>query len=249
MTLNAVPAWAPARHVLAILLVGTAMTLSACGGSATPSPSRPADATGLPPGPTATAGAATPDPAESGVTAAVLGSWLPKPVAPALVPRETAAVEQACRAALIAAPETAPASTTALQFVDFRGLGLGWALFADSAHAASCRATIAPDFSVEVTAVESLDPVAAPPADDDFVYVRSGQLDDVASGRTFAIGRVGRLSVLVIATFPDESFTFASLAGGWFEVWWPGATIPVGIGGTDSRHLVVKGLPLPTPAP
>lgn len=221
------------------------MVLAGCGTDAVST-----GPTDLPPGPTAGLPSSGPtlrtDDPGSAVAGAILGSWLPKPIAPSLTAGEAGAAEAACRASLAAAGGAGALAVAAPRVLaDFRGLGQAWLIFSDGQHAAGCRAVLGPDLSVMDAAVEPLVLPGPAPADDGFEYVAYGLLADVESGRTFAIGRAGRLSVDVIVTFPDESFTFASMGGGWYLTWWPGNVVPVGIGGVDSRHLTIKGLPPP----
>lgn len=229
------------------LALGAALLFAAAGCSNADGSVGPTD---LPPGPTAGPATATPafetfDPG-SAVTTAILGSWLPKPIAPSLVAATAATVETACRVRLAAAGGATTLAAAAPRVIaDFRGLGQAWLIFSDGAHAAGCRATLGPDLAPTITGAGALTLPGSAPADDKFEFVAYGTLADVDSGRTFAIGRMGRLSVDVIATFPDESFAFATLGSGWYLVWWPGNTVPVGIGGVDSRHLTVQGLPPP----
>lgn len=234
------------RPRVAVALAGwLIVVVTGCGNA-----DRSAGPTDLPPGPTA--GSATPSPVTatadpgSAVSAAILGSWLPKPIAPSLVASHASAVEARCRTSLAAAGGDAALVSAAPRVIaDFRGLAQAWLLFSDGAHAAGCRAALGPDLAVTGAAVEALIVPGPAPADNGLEYVAYGLLADVDSGRTYAIGRMGRLSVDVIVTFPDESFTFATLGGGWYVVWWPGNVVPVGIGGVDSRHLTIKGLPAP----
>ena len=242
-----VPPRPDAPRLSLVLALATVLLVVAAGCGNSDGSTGPTD---LPPGASSGPSAETPAPAtaesDAVVASAILGSWLPKPIAPSLVERHAATVEAACHSAMLrAGGDLATLASAPPVVADFRGLGQAWLLFSDGTRAAGCRAGLGPDLAVTTTDVEALMVPGAAPADDGFEYVAYGVLNDVDSGRTFAIGRMGRLSVDVIVTFPDESFTFATLGGGWYLVWWPGNVVPVGIGGVDSRHLTVKGLAPP----
>lgn len=244
---------APRRSV-AVGLACLALVAIGCG-PADPSASVPPGPAGASAGPAASAGdpAATPTaiPAE-GDAIRLLGPWLSVPLPAVMVGDTASRAEAACRSAML----TAGGSFEELLLrgvdrviADARGEAGIWLVFANDTTAVDCRVALAEDLAIGEVGLRLWSDLAPPPADDGIAYVDYGYLEDVASGRTYALGRVGRQSVKVIATFRDESHAFASLGDGWFLVWWFGTTAPVGIGGTDAHHLTIAALAPPTPAP
>ncbi len=232
--------------VVAVLAV--TFVLAACGD--TTASGLPTD---LPPNVSASTGpdpVITEPPVGSDDTARIFGPWAPSPLYIGATQATVAAADAVCRAALTDAGLDAASVAAAPRVIaDVRGAGVAWLVFAEGDHAADCRVAIADDLSASVVDISTLGTLGAPPADEKIEILAYGTLQDVSSGRTYALGRAGRLSVTLIAGFPDESEALGSLGSGWFLVWWPGYDVPVGIAGVDMRRLVVAGLPAPTAAP
>jgi hypothetical protein len=231
------------------LLLATSVAVAACSGEAG-SPGAPTDTPAQAIPTDALAPAITEPPPIVDAAAKILGPWLQTALHRGETAEVVTATEAACRAALAAAGGAAARAAAAPRVIaDVRGAAVAWLVFADNDREADCRAQIADDLSVTVVGTSAVEDLGPAPADDGIEYIAYGTLQDVPSGRTFALGRAGRQSLLVIAGFPDESEALASMGSGWYLVWWPGAVEPTGIGGVDNRRVVVAGMAPPTAAP
>lgn len=239
-------AWAPAAIALAALVVVAGCGLGDSSGSPSASfapAASPASSAG-PPGSPAATGLTGGDPDK------LLGRWLSSPLHGNSLGDVSASAEAACRSAMLRAGGPFALGSAPLILLDARGAAILWLLFATADAAVDCRVALAADLSVGEVSLRVWQDLGPAPADDGIAYVDYGALDVPVLGQvTVVVGRVGRDSFDVIATFPDESNTVASHGSGWWLLWWNGTTRPVGIGGVDRHHVVVAGLAPPTLAP
>jgi hypothetical protein len=128
---------------------------------------------------------------------------------------------------------------------DTRGLGVVILVFADGAGATGCRVELdaAGGMTASHFAVDA-DPAGALERGD----VTLGALQFVDEGRiqrVIAVGRVGEGAVRTSAAFPDDTFVYASMANGWYAMWWAGTLKPIAIAAVDNRNVVTGSLAPP----
>lgn len=242
------------HHRLALIgiLATLAIVVSACG-TADPSSATPTASAGPSGGPGASAVvpsvAPSVMPAEGDATK-LLGPWRSVPLPAPVVGDTSSRAEAACRSAMLEADDGIKALAEARRVIaDARGEASVWLVFATESAVVDCRAPLAEGLAIGEVELRLWEDIGPPPADDGIAYIEYGFLEDMSSGRTYALGRFGRQSVKVIATFRDESHAFASVGDGWYLVWWFGTTAPVGIGATDAHHLTIAAIAPPSPGP
>jgi hypothetical protein len=222
--------------------LATAALLAGCTIATETAPPPPESA-----GPTDAAGAATPAVRTPDLTAvaedAVFGRWRRAPAHP--TPAIAQAAESACRA-------EAAVGALPLVVLDARGEGEVTVVFADAKAASLCHARVAKDG----TATADARPVAgypdAAPASQR-LGVHDLEIVDSSSGaRTVLVGQVGPDVARVAAQFDDATWSNASMAQGWYAMWWPGREPALTVAAVNNRSEAVDGFapkPVPTPTP
>jgi hypothetical protein len=213
---------------VAAALFGAAVALAGCTFA---TPTSPPDATEAPVGQVTSSPPPTPD-----VTAvaedAVFGRWRRAPAHPS--PAILHASEQACRA-------QPAAGTLPLLVTDARGEGQLTLVFAGPKAATVCHATVAQDGSAtaDARAIAGY-PDKAPAAQK--LGVHDVEIIDATTGaRTVVVGQVGDGVSRVAAQFDDATWSNASMAGGWYALWWPGRDPALTIAAVNSRSEAVDG--------
>ena len=218
------------RSVLIALAIAAATA-----GCAAPAVTAPAHPDGSAPATAADDGSAVASPVPSAGSISddpVYAAWRRSPITSGST--LTLAADAACRAA--------PAVGSLPRVVlDARGEGVLIAVFADAASAAVCRVVIDP--AGVATAVARLvkgDASAAAPG-----ASRLGlhDLEVVAADgnpRSFLVGRVGASVHAVSVEFDaDAAWSPASMAGGWYAIWWPSAERPQAVAAIDARSVAL----------
>ena len=219
----------PAVGVTATVVL-VAFLLGACGADA------PADGLSAEEAHT-TAGDATPDPdryAKPDPTAvaneASFGRWRPAPIQPSSA--VAADVEAACRADDLVGD--AP-----LAVLDARGEGLFTLVFAGDAPAV-CRAAMPDPEADPSVIVRAVVDGAAPDAVPEHLGGHDLEAVDPATRpRNVLVGRVGDGVPAVSVNHDDATWTKASIANGWYAVWWPLAKTAIGVAAVDRRNTVI----------
>lgn len=132
-------------------------------------------------------------------------------------------------------------ATRPLTVLDTRGEGLAVLVFADGASAAVCRATVDHGGAVAAVAREiagasgAKAPGTGTLGIHDLEVVQQG-----ASARSILVGQVGGGVHSVAANFDADAAWFtASMADGWYAIWWPGTGRPLGVASSDIRSVVI----------
>ena len=220
---------------LGVLIV---VTLVGCAVAPSPSPSAPVSI-----GPTATATQAGPStasdqPLPSFVRVDELGG--PWRAAPIVVDNaHIAIVSDACAAAAREElGETEANLPTAL--VDARGEGFLTTIMADDLNAIECLARLdEAGTTATVDSVARLSILAVAPVDKSAITVASVTHEAYQDGsRTVAYGRIGPDAATARVGFDDKSLVRASIAEGWWAMWWPGDVRATSWSAVDSHDLV-----------
>ena len=190
------------------------------------------------PGPTTAPdqpGVATPLPTPD-VTAvaedAVFGQWRRAPAHP--TPAITQAAESACR-------EQAAVGALPLVVLDARGEGEVTVVFADPNAAAVCHAKVVQDGSATADA-RKVNGYPDPAPASQKLGVHDLEIIDATSGaRTVLVGQVGPDVARVAAQFDDATWSNATMAGGWYAMWWPGREPALTVAAVNSRSEAVDG--------
>jgi hypothetical protein len=128
---------------------------------------------------------------------------------------------------------------------DMRGQGVVILVFADDVGATGCRVEL--DGAGGMTASHfAVD--ADPPGELERGDVTLGALEFVDESRiqrVIAVGRVGDGTVRTSAAFADDTFVYASMANGWYAMWWAGSLKPIAIAAVNNRNIVVGSLAPP----
>jgi hypothetical protein len=187
------------------------------------------------PGPSTAPGVATPL-ATPDVTAvaedAVFGQWRRAPAHP--TPAIAQAAEAACR-------EQGAVGTLPLVVLDARGEGEITVVFADPKAAALCHAKIAEDGSATADARKVRGYPDAAPASQKLGIHDLESIDDTTGARTVLVGRVGPDVARVAAQFDDATWSNATMAGGWYAMWWPGRDPVLTVAAVSSRSEALDG--------
>ncbi len=165
--------------------------------------------------------------------AAVFGKWRRAPAYPTPKVRETSVA--ACR-------EQEVVGDLPLKVLDARGEGEVTIVFADDSAAALCFAKA----TREGTATAAARPVAGYPEtkalDPEKLGVHDKEIIDAGAGSRFVVvGRVGDKVHDVGASFDDWTWGKASMAGGWYAIWWPGSEPALTIAASDARSIAIDG--------
>lgn len=207
------------------------VTLTGCADSAPATAEAPTDAPASA-APTRTRDTAPIDPIAF-ADEATYGAWRRSPVDP--TPKYAAAVEDACRA-------DPAVKDLPLVVLDARGEGRAILVFADDKAAVSCTAdddqsgTIA----VEAHAVPGY-AKAKPPAK---AHLGIHELTTVeAGGSTYSaiVGQYEPTGVMgVSANFDGDAAWYTAAAdNGWYAIWWPGKSRPLGVATSSNRNEVI----------
>jgi hypothetical protein len=162
---------------------------------------------------------------------AVFGKWRRAPAYP--TPKVRATAEAACR-------EQDEVGDLPLKVLDARGEGEVTLVFADARTAVVCFATAKDETSATATArpvagypeTKALDPEKLGIHDEEIV-------DAGARSRFIVVGRVGDKVHDVGASFDDWTWGKASMADGWYAIWWPGSQPALTIAASDSRSIAI----------
>lgn len=217
----------PIRHARGtfalVTVVIIVIAIAACGDTTSP--------TGIPQTQPPARSTTAPDPSPA-ADAAVFGAWRRAPVKP--TGDFAAAVEAACRG-------QGAVATRPLAVLDARGEGLAILVFADGASAAVCRTMVDQGGAVVAVAREIAGasgvkaPVTGALGIHDLEVVQDG-----ASARSILVGQVGGGVHTVAANFDADAAWFtASMANGWYAIWWPGTGRPLGVASSDIRSVVI----------
>jgi hypothetical protein len=125
--------------------------------------------------------------------------------------------------------------------VDARGERLLTAIMADDLNAIECLARLDDaGATATVDSVARLSMVAVAPVDKSAMTVASVTRESYLDGRrTLAFGRIGPDAGGAKVGFEDKSVVGASIAEGWWAVWWPGDVRATSFAAVDSHGLVV----------
>jgi hypothetical protein len=215
---------------VAVAAVVVALALGACGSDA---PTDSSDATvGTGDGETAAAATdryAKPDPTAV-ANEASFGRWRPAPIRPSSTVAAT--LEAACRAdeAVGEAP---------LAVLDARGEGLFTLVFGGDAPAV-CRGTMADPDAAPAVVVRAIADGAAPDAEPEHLGGHDLEpVDAQTRPRNVLVGRVGDGVPGVSVNHDDATWTKASIANGWYAVWWPVAKEAIAVAAVDRRNTVM----------
>lgn len=180
-------------------------------------------------------GAATPIPTPDVTDVALdalFGNWRRAPAHP--TPEMAQAAEAACR-------EQGAVAALPLVVLDARGQGEVTLVFAGPKAAAVCHATIARDGTATADARPIAGGVSATPASGKLGGHDIEIIDSGSGARTVLVGRVGPDVARVAAQFQDATWSNASMAGGWYAMWWPGRDPALTVAAVDSRSEALDG--------
>jgi hypothetical protein len=223
---------APVAVVLKIVAV--AWLVAACG---------PQGSESAPGGTVApSAHASTPPDPEAALAAVVTGPWRPAPGVP--VESLVDPVIAACRAATVPSVDTTRAKVGDLPVavVDVRGGGRVSVVFADPAHAVVCQAPLDDASAPVVRALRWQKATAPSPGPKSITIKLLEVIDEATAPRSLLVGEVGSQAFAVKDTFADDSHIQASMGGGWYVMWWPGADVPTVVSAVDNRSIAIGGV-------
>ncbi|HEY6571076.1 MAG TPA: hypothetical protein VIZ22_12340 [Candidatus Limnocylindrales bacterium] len=207
------------------------VTLTGCADSAPANTDAPSDAAAsVAPARSRNTGPVDPSAAANDAT---FGAWRRAPVKP--TPEYVAAAEEACRAD----PAVGDAPLVVL---DARGEGRAILVFADDKTAVSC---IAEDDKSGTIAIDA-HPIpdfakAKPPKEADFGVHELYTLEAGGSTYSALVGQYEPTGVKsVAANFDaDAAWYTAATDNGWYAIWWPGESKPLGVATSDTRNIVM----------
>ena len=209
------------------------VTLAGCADSAPATADAPTEAPASA-APTRTRDATPVDPSAF-ANDATYGDWRRSPVDP--TPEYAAAAEEACRA------ESAVGDLP-LVVLDARGEGRAILVFADEKAAVTC---IADDdrsgtIAVDAHALPGF-AKAKPPAE---AHLGFHELTTVEAGGSTYSAIVGQYEPTgvkdVSANFDaDAAWYTAASDNGWYAIWWPGKSKPLGVATSNNRNEVIDG--------
>lgn len=194
------------------------------------------------PQPTADAGGATSAPGVAslvptpGATAvaqdAVFGPWRRAAAHP--TPAIAQAAEAACR-------DQASVGALPLVVLDARGEGEVTVVFADAKAAAVCHAKVDEDGSATADARKVRGYPDPAPASQKLGVHDLETIDATTGSRTVLVGQVGPDVARVAAQFDDATWSNATMAGGWYAMWWPGGNRVLTLAAVNNRSEAVDG--------
>jgi len=209
-----------------VMVAAVALVVAAC---AIPSPS-------VAPGGTTTAdGAATPRPSPDATSAAedaVFGRWRRTPAHPTA--DMTVAAETACR-------DQPPVGDLPLVVTDARGDGELTLVFASAKAAAVCHATLARSGAATADARKVTRYPAPAPASEKLGIHDLEVIDSTTGARSVLVGQVAEDVARVSAQFQDATWSHASMADGWYAMWWPGRDPALTVAAVNRRSIAVDG--------
>jgi hypothetical protein len=170
--------------------------------------------------------------ATSAALDAVFGRWRRTPAH--ATPDMTAAAESACR-------DDAAVRDLPLIVVDARGEGEVTLVFAGATQAAVCHAALTRGRAATADARGIQADTAAPPASKKLGAHDLEIVDSTVGARSVLVGRVGPDVARVSAQFDDATWSNASMAGGWYAMWWPGRDPALTVAAVDGRSEAVDG--------
>jgi hypothetical protein len=170
-------------------------------------------------------GAASASPATTALDP-VFAGWRRAPVHPS--PQLVEAASAACR-------DQPAVGSKPLVVSDARGEGLLTLVFADADHAAVCHATVT-ESGIATADARALTGAASPAPGATKLGIHDLELVESSAGaRNVLVGRVGSDVARVAAQFDDATWSNASMAGGWYAIWWPGGQPVLTVAAVDSR--------------
>ena len=215
-----------------LVAAGAALALAvALAGCSIPSPTTApdqGDATGEP-------GAATPLPTpdvRAVAVDAVFGNWRRAPARPTA--ELSQAAETACR-------ELDAVGRLPLVVLDARGEGEVTLVFAGPKAAAVCHATVTRAGTATADARPVQGDASSAPASKKLGVHDLEIIESTSGARTVLVGRVGPDVARVAAQFDDATWSNASMAGGWYAMWWPGSEPALTVAAVDSRSEALDG--------
>jgi hypothetical protein len=132
--------------------------------------------------------------------------------------------------------------------LDARGEGEITVVFADQKAAAVCHAKVAEDGSATADARQVRGyPDPAPAAQELGVHDLE-TIEATTGSRTVLVGQVGADVARVAAQFDDATWSNATMAGGWYAMWWPGGNPVLTVAAVNRRSEAVDGF-APGPSP
>ena len=172
------------------------------------------------------------------------GPWQATPIA--LGDPQIAIVSDACAATARERLGEAEANLPTV-LIDARGGGFATAIFADDLMAVACFARFGDEgASATVDSVARLTSAVLTPADAGTVTIDEvARLDDVANDRFVSFGRVGPDAAAVNVARRDGADAIASVAEGWWAVWWLASDRVASISAFDSagREIAIAVMP------
>jgi hypothetical protein len=195
-------------------------------------PSEPPAVSGAPAAPRAATPRPTAD-ASAAADDAVFGRWRRTPAHPTA--EMTTATEAACRS-------LKPVGTLPMVVVDARGEGEVNAVFADARAAVVCHAALS---AADVVETVDARPVAgypaSPPGARKLGVHDLRVIDSTTGARSVLVGQVGEEVARVAAQFDDATWSNASMAGGWYAMWWPGRDKALTVAAVNTRSEALDG--------
>lgn len=162
---------------------------------------------------------------------AVFGKWRRAPAYPTPQVKEQA--ESVCR-------EQDAVGDLPLAVLDARGEGEVTVVFADDKAATVCFATLTADGGAEATARKVAGYPDEAPLDPEKLGVHDKEVVDAgAQSRYVVFGQVGDRVHDVGASFDDWTWGKASMAEGWYVIWWPGSQPALSVAASDSRSIAI----------
>jgi hypothetical protein len=230
-----------AVHPLLALAVGCALSIAACVEPVVPSiePTTPLATNSLPSEP-----ASVEPTVAASADGRLAGPWQATPIA--LGDPQIAVVSDACAAAAreqLGEPE----ANLPTALIDARGGGFATAIFADDLMAVVCFARFGDEgASATVDSVARLTSAVLTPADAGTVTIDEvARLDDVGNDRFVSFGRVDVDANAVNVARQDGADAIASVAEGWWAVWWPSSDRAAGVTALDSAGSAIASAAMP----
>ena len=105
---------------------------------------------------------------------------------------------------------------------------------------ALCRVTMADPDAAPLAVVRAVVDGAQPEGEPEHLGGHDLEAIDQASRpRNVLVGRVGDGVPEVSVNHDDATWTKASIANGWYAVWWPLAKLAIGVAAVDRRNTVI----------
>jgi hypothetical protein len=208
-----------------------ALLAAACTAQPDPAVVATPPADGITPEPGLTSPRPTTDP-DAAANDAVFGRWRRTPAHP--TGQVVDAAETACRG-------QDAVGDLPLLVVDARGEGEATLVFADPKAAAVCHATLAAGGATTADARPVAGYPDTAPASRKLGAHDLEIVESKGGARTVLVGRVGPDVSRVAAQFEDATWSNASLADGWYAMWWPGREPALTVAAVDTRSEAVDG--------